>query len=61
MKKTPSPTLLQEVSAPNQEKAMDDTTLIPNDSEEDLELNLLLLMSGKSVNVGLEERLRYEM
>jgi hypothetical protein len=54
-KVAPSPTLLQEVSAPNQEQAMDDTTLILNDSEEGLEMNLLLLMSSESVNVGLKE------
>jgi hypothetical protein len=55
-KLTPSPTLLQDFDL-NREQAMD----VTSKEEEDLELNVLLLMSGEPAAVGLEEQLRDEM
>jgi hypothetical protein len=51
---TPAPT-------PSLVPTMDDAANAASNEREDLELNLQLLMSGESLNNGLEERLRNEL
>jgi hypothetical protein len=60
----PPPTQAQHISTPSLVPAMDDVAVssnAANNEVEDLELNLQLLMSGESINDGLEEQLKNEL